>query len=217
MQKELYNKIYSELSDFFKDDSDLIDALEYINDAVIHYQDELFMVNKETSNSSFPLSSSIINKKDTFAIFSDGACRGNPGPGAWGTVIQDSSEKVIATLSGIDFRTTNNQMELLGAIEGLNEIIKISETPSKKLTIYLYSDSKYLVDGMTKWLSGWKKRGWKKADRKEPENLGLWQNLDKLSSQFQKINWNWVKGHAGHPQNEYCDELANKALDDAGC
>ncbi|OFZ26834.1 MAG: ribonuclease HI [Bdellovibrionales bacterium RIFOXYB1_FULL_37_110] len=158
-----------------------------------------------------------MQRPNTFFVFSDGACRGNPGPGAWGTVIQNSNEKVMATLSGIEFQTTNNQMELLGAINGLKELSKLLTKNLKNAEIYIYSDSKYLVEGISKWLPSWKKRNWKKADNKAPENLALWQSLDQLNSVFKTVHFNWIKGHAGHPQNEYCDQLANDALNDAGC
>ena len=154
-----------------------------------------------------------------FALFSDGACRGNPGPGAWGSLGQDSEGCLLFEASGVDFQTTNNQMELEGAIQALAELQRScdeSDILFEEAQVYLYSDSKYVVDGMNQWVVNWKKRGWKKADKKEPENVDRWKRLDELASEFYKVHFRWVKGHAGHPQNERCDELANFALDEAG-
>jgi ribonuclease HI len=154
-----------------------------------------------------------------FAVFADGACRGNPGPGAWATMIQDTKAQIILRSTGVDMPTTNNKMELEGVIRGLNGLIEkwiedgISDHESP---VFVYSDSKYVIEGIEKWVSGWKARGWKKADGKEPENLNLWRELDQLKSRFNHITFLWVKGHAGHPQNEMCDKMANLALDEAG-
>lgn len=144
------------------------------------------------------------------AAFSDGGCRGNPGPGAWGIVIQDSDGSIIHEDSDFTDYTTNNQMELTGAIKCL-EYIK--DNHPFKSDIHLFTDSKYVVDGMGSWVAGWKRRGWKKADKKPPENLSLWQHLDQLSIELGGVNFHWVKGHAGHPQNERCDQLANQVMD----
>ena len=221
MKKEEYQHIISKLLTFFKKDMDVTDALKFVNDAVEINQGQIFKKNykteKKAATTNFLIPKNLLRKPNTFLIFSDGACRGNPGPGAWGTLIQDSSENVIATLSGIEFHTTNNQMELLGAIKGLSELANLLDKNKQKNEIHIYSDSKYLVEGISKWLPGWKKRNWKKADNKAPENLELWQSLDHLNSIFKTVHFNWIKGHAGHPQNEYCDKLANDALDDAGC
>lgn len=144
----------------------------------------------------------------TYFVYSDGACRGNPGIGAYGYMVQNSQGEVISEGAEFDSQTTNNQMELLGAIEGVKDLVsKMDDT-----IIYLYSDSRYLVDGVNKWIDGWKKRGWRKADNKEPSNLALWQEVDYLNTNYQ-IHFNWVKGHAGHPQNERCDQLANECID----
>lgn len=151
------------------------------------------------------------------ALFSDGGCRGNPGPGASAFVIQDYAGKVLG--EGVEFEafTTNNKMELLGPIRGLSELIQILPEAGRDplLTkVVVVTDSKYVVDGMKTWVSGWKARGWKKADGKTPENLDLWQNLEELRTRFMDIDWKWVKGHGGHPQNEYCDKKANEAMDE---
>jgi ribonuclease HI len=155
---------------------------------------------------------------DAFTLYSDGACRGNPGPGAWGSLGQDPAGTLLFEISGIDFRTTNNRMELEGAIKAIETFIEHLEVNELPLStpVFLYSDSKYVVDGLEKWVPGWKGRGWKKADKKAPENLELWQQLDALKGRVPQINLRWVKGHAGHPQNERCDQLANIALDEAG-
>lgn len=155
---------------------------------------------------------------NAFTLYSDGACRGNPGPGAWGSLGQDPAGTLLFEISGIDFRTTNNRMELEGAIKAIESFIEHLEINELPLStpVFLYSDSKYVVDGLEKWVPGWKGRGWKKADKKAPENLELWQQLDALKGRVPQINMRWVKGHAGHPQNERCDQLANIALDEAG-
>jgi ribonuclease HI len=149
------------------------------------------------------------------ALFTDGACRGNPGPGAWGALIQDSDSEVIWEGSGFDGQTTNNKMELKAVIEGLKECENLFKQLNldHKETLLLYSDSKYVLDGLRSWVPGWKSRGWKKADKKAPENLELWQELDQLSQKFPKLLLRWVKGHSGHPQNDYVDGLANRELD----
>jgi len=153
-----------------------------------------------------------------YTLYSDGACRGNPGPGAWGSIGQDPSGVLLFEISGIDFRTTNNRMELEGAIKAIEVFIDHLEENDLAISapVILYSDSKYVVDGLEKWVPGWKSRGWKKADKKAPENLELWQTLDALKSRMPQLKMRWVKGHSGHPQNERCDQLANIALDEAG-
>lgn len=170
-------------------------------------------------NATFPLPEEMRDLSAGFAIFADGACRGNPGPGAWATIIQDAKADVILKSSGVDMPTTNNKMELEGVIRGLKGLIEkwVEEGFSdRESPVFVYSDSKYVIEGIEKWVPGWKARGWKKADNKEPENLLLWQELDQLRNSFDKITFLWVKGHAGHPQNEMCDRMANLALDEAG-
>ncbi len=142
------------------------------------------------------------SKNSIIHIWSDGACTGNPGPGGWGTIVSIDSEKM--EFSGGSPGTTNNIMELTGALEG------IRQTPTGT-TIELTSDSQYLVKGMTEWIHGWKKRGWKKSDGKPVLNSKIWKELDKEASK-RTIKWHWVKGHAGHPENERCDELAREAI-----
>ena len=198
-----------------------VEALAAINVLII--KTEALPEDKKTKNlteaEEFPLPNEMKELSSGFAIFADGACRGNPGPGAWATIIQDTKAQIILKSSGVDVPTTNNKMELIGVIRGLNGLIEkwIEEGISDRVSpVFVYSDSKYVIEGIEKWVPGWKSRGWKKADNKEPENLLLWKELDQLKSRFDNIKFLWVKGHAGHPQNELCDSMANLALDEAG-
>ena len=135
-------------------------------------------------------------------IFSDGACSGNPGPGGYGTILRyGDTEK---ELSGYDPETTNNRMELLGAIAGL-------EALTRSCTVRVTTDSEYVKKGMTEWLEGWIRRGWKTAGKKPVANRDLWERLHALN-QKHDVEWVWVRGHAGHPENERCDELARNAI-----
>lgn len=136
-------------------------------------------------------------------IYTDGACRGNPGPGGWGALIKDRSGQ--QELSGAENQTTNNRMELTAAIMALREIPAGS-------AVDLYTDSKYVMDGLNEWMPAWKKRGWKTADKKPVKNQDLWQALDEANARHQ-VRWHWVKGHAGNDGNEYVDRLANQAID----
>ena len=136
-------------------------------------------------------------------IFTDGACKGNPGPGGWGALIRmGGREKEV---SGGDPLTTNNRMELMAAIKAL-------EALSKPCRVTLTTDSNYVRDGITKWIHGWRRNGWKTADRKPVKNAELWQALLEASARHQ-ISWHWVKGHAGHPENERADLLACAAAE----
>lgn len=136
-------------------------------------------------------------------LFTDGACRGNPGPGGYGAILQYGQK--VREISGAYPLTTNNQMEMMGVIKGLSELKRACQ-------VELTTDSKYVLDGCTRWIKGWKKNGWKTAARKPVKNVMLWRELDKLCSTH-KISWFWVKGHSGHPENERVDELANIAID----
>jgi len=137
-------------------------------------------------------------------IFTDGACRGNPGPGGWGVLLRyNGMEK---HLYGAEAHTTNNRMELLAAIRGL-------EAVSETCQIDLTSDSQYVRKGITEWLQGWKAKGWKTAAKKPVKNKDLWQLLD-AQAQRHQVNWHWVKGHSGHRENEIADDLANQGIDD---
>jgi ribonuclease HI len=133
-------------------------------------------------------------------IYTDGACEGNPGPGGWGALIIDGDAR--RELSGAEPATTNNRMELLATIEGL----KATEGP-----VRLYTDSQYVKLGMTEWIKGWKRNGWKTADRKPVKNQDLWMMLDALCA-GRAVDWRWVRGHAGHPENERADALARNAV-----
>jgi ribonuclease HI len=135
-------------------------------------------------------------------IYTDGACSGNPGPGGWGAILRFNG--VEKEMSGGDPETTNNRMEMMAAISAL-------EALKRPCVIDIYTDSSYVRDGITKWIWGWQKRGWKTADKKPVKNVELWQRLlDALKPH--KVEWHWVKGHAGHPENERCDELARQAV-----
>ena len=141
---------------------------------------------------------------DHVEIYTDGACRGNPGPGGWGALLRyKNSEKV---LKGSEHNTTNNRMELQAAISAL-------ESLSRTCRVKLVTDSRYVMDGIQSWLPNWKKRGWKTANKKPVKNEDLWRKLDKLASQHE-IDWQWVKGHSGHVENEIVDRLANDAIDE---
>ncbi|MBT3236726.1 MAG: ribonuclease HI [Bdellovibrionales bacterium] len=170
---------------------------------------------------NLPLPQQLIDNPQAVALFSDGACRGNPGPGSYGVIGQDGQGAVILKESSLSIDTTNNIMELTAAIRGIELLIELYQKQSKdkvlaQVDIYLFSDSKYVVDGATKWVAGWKRKGWKKADRSAPLNLALWQRLDELLTQLPRVKLVWVKGHAGHPQNEFCDQMANQILDNSG-
>ena len=136
-------------------------------------------------------------------LYTDGACRGNPGPGGWGALLRwNGHEK---ELSGGEPNTTNNRMEIMAVIKGLEAL----KNPAQKVTIH--TDSKYVKDGATQWMHGWKAKGWKKSGG-PIKNLDLWQHLDKLL-QVHDTKWIWIKGHAGHPENERVDALATAAAD----
>ncbi|MCS5587071.1 MAG: ribonuclease HI [Porticoccaceae bacterium] len=141
---------------------------------------------------------------NTVEIYTDGACRGNPGPGGWGVLLRyGDSER---SLWGGDTETTNNRMELLAVIQGLSVLQRPCE-------VVVTSDSTYVLKGIQEWMPNWKKRGWKTASKKPVKNVDLWQRLDDLIEPH-KIDWRWVKGHSGHPENEIADQLANRGIDE---
>ena len=142
--------------------------------------------------------------KATVVIHTDGACRGNPGPGGWGAVLEAGQHR--RTLHGGEADTTNNRMELLAAIRAL-------EALKRPCRVELYTDSRYLQDGIRQWLPQWKQRGWKTAGRKPVKNVDLWQQLDALVNRHE-VSWHWVRGHSGHPANELADQLANQGIDE---
>ena len=136
-------------------------------------------------------------------IYTDGACKGNPGPGGWGVLILLENEQI--ELSGGSKETTNNQMELTAVIKALNFF-------EKKIKVDLYTDSKYVMDGITDYIKKWKINGWQTANKKPVKNMNLWKILDELNN-LHDINWNWVKGHSGIPENEKADALANLGIE----
>lgn len=139
----------------------------------------------------------------TIEIYTDGACKGNPGPGGWGALLRYNGKE--KELYGAEPHTTNNRMELLAAIKGLENL-------TRACTVDLYSDSQYLRQGMTQWMFSWKRNGWKNSKKEPVKNADLWKMLDDLSQQH-TIQWHWVKGHSGHPENERADALANHAIE----
>lgn len=140
--------------------------------------------------------------KKVVEIFTDGACSGNPGPGGWGAILRyGDSEK---ELSGYSSKTTNNKMELLAAICSL-------EALKKRSNVEVTTDSSYVRDGITKWIHNWKRNGWRKSNKKPVENRELWERLDAIASKHE-INWHWIRGHTGHPENERADSLATGAI-----
>ncbi len=137
-------------------------------------------------------------------IYTDGACKGNPGPGGWGVLLRYKGQE--KTLRGGEAHTTNNRMELMAAIKGL-------EALKRPCAVELYTDSQYLRQGMTDWLSNWKKNGWRNSKKEPVKNADLWIILDELASRHQ-ISWHWVKGHSGHVENDLVDALANQAIEE---
>ncbi len=137
-------------------------------------------------------------------LFTDGACRGNPGPGGWGVLLQYGGHE--KELYGGENETTNNRMELLAAIRGLESLTRSCE-------VDVTTDSNYVRQGITEWIANWKRNGWKTAARKPVKNAELWQRLEAAAARH-RVNWHWVKGHSGHPENERADQLANRGIDE---
>jgi ribonuclease HI len=143
-----------------------------------------------------------MTKENTVVIYTDGACSGNPGPGGWGSVLLFNGHR--RELSGGDAETTNNQMEMMAVIQAL-------ESLKRPCSVMIYTDSVYVMKGMTEWIEQWKKRNWKTAAKKPVKNVELWQRLEQAVSRHQ-VKWQWVKGHSGVPGNERADELATNAI-----
>jgi ribonuclease HI len=139
---------------------------------------------------------------DRVIIYTDGACSGNPGPGGWGAILLWGAHR--RELNGGEAETTNNRMELMAAISAL-------ETLKRPMHVELWTDSAYVKDGITKWIKGWRAKGWRTADKKEVKNVDLWQRLDAAQARH-RIDWHWLKGHAGHALNERADELAREGM-----
>lgn len=137
--------------------------------------------------------------------YTDGGCRGNPGLGAWAFALVNPATGTALERSGCESETTNNRMELSGALEALKAL-------RKEMAVVLHSDSEYVIKGMREWLPGWKRRGWRRADGKPVANADLWQLLDAEAARH-RVRWTWVRGHAGHPGNEHVDRLCNQAMD----
>ena len=144
------------------------------------------------------------NELDDIQIFTDGACRGNPGPGGWGVILRSGSHE--KELFGGEQSTTNNRMELRAAIEGLAALKRPSQ-------VTVTTDSQYVRQGITQWIEGWKRNQWRTSAKKPVKNQDLWQLLDELTSRHE-VTWEWVKGHSGHPDNEHADALANRGIDE---
>lgn len=143
---------------------------------------------------------------ETIDIYTDGACKGNPGPGGWGALLKWGGHE--RELFGGEPATTNNRMELMAVIEALRAL-------KRPMDVVVHTDSQYVHKGITEWMGNWKARGWKTADRKPVKNVDLWQQLDALVNAH-RVRWQWVRGHSGHPGNERADELANRGVPGAG-
>ena len=142
--------------------------------------------------------------REVVEIFSDGACRGNPGPGGWGVLLRAGGTE--RELYGGEPDTTNNRMELTAVIRALEAL----KRPSR---VQVYTDSLYVTKGISEWVHGWKRRGWRTADKKPVKNVDLWRRLDELAA-VHDVQWQWVRGHSGHPENERADQLANRGIPD---
>ena len=138
-------------------------------------------------------------------LYTDGACSGNPGPGGWAYVLKHPATGKVREASGGEAATTNNRMELRAVIEGL-------ESLTRPARVELYSDSKYVLNGLKEWMAGWKAKGWKTAGKKPVKNVELWKELDELMAKHE-VSFHWVPGHTGHPENERCDQLAVAAIE----
>ena len=147
-----------------------------------------------------------LQQDEPIRIYTDGACRGNPGPGGWGALMRYRDHE--KTLHGGEPETTNNRMELMAVISGLAALKR-----DNSISVEIHTDSKYVQQGMQSWIHGWKRNGWKTSDKKPVKNADLWQQLDQLAAKFD-VSWHWVKGHAGHPENELADALANRGIDE---
>jgi ribonuclease HI len=208
------NSLEKWLKDSGKMDAELAGSVLLLKGAIESVEEA---PEEDQGDRPLPVPSEIASHPEMIAVYSDGGCRGNPGPGAFAFLVQTHNGDVLA--EGVDFEavTTNNKMELQGPLMALQRLTVVLPEKGRDpmLTrVKVLTDSKYVVDGMKSWVAGWKARGWKKADGKPPENLSYWQDLDQIRTKFMEVQWEWVKGHAGHPQNEYCDRKANEAMDE---
>jgi ribonuclease HI len=146
-----------------------------------------------------------MNNNEAVEVFTDGACRGNPGPGGWGAILRANGRE--KELFGGEPATTNNRMELTAVIRALEALTR----PSR---VSVYTDSQYVQKGISEWIHSWKRRGWKTADKNPVKNEDLWRRLDELAA-LHEVKWHWVRGHSGHAENERADELANRGIPDA--
>ena len=207
MKKQTLKKYITSLSKAL-DSEKALEALKTLSDELSKYIEP----ESHVDVAQLKIPSEYSRMENLYVLYTDGACRGNPGPGSWAYIIQNNESSIVEENADFDEYTTNNKMELGAVINGLESLASMV-TPMH--TILVYTDSKYVVDGMKSWVTGWKRRGWKKADNKAPENVELWKKLDELRS-IANIDFHWVKGHSGHAQNEYVDGLANKVLDENG-
>ncbi len=212
MTKSEVQKFLNKLKGVFSSDQDSLSAIEVLWSKSQLLDDQIRTTLEP--NADFPIPKELQDLTDGHGIFTDGACRNNPGPGAWAMMIQNARGDIIMKSSGVEHNTTNNRMELQGIIQGLMELKALEVDVTKP--VFVYSDSKYAVDGATQWMPGWKSRGWKKSDQKTPENVDLWKHLDEVQACFSALHFIWVKGHNGHPQNEHCDHMCNDALNQSG-
>jgi ribonuclease HI len=215
MAKKKFHRYITEMKKFFNDDEAAASMLDELHRKIEALPDV------PAPKQELLIPEQIKDKDFHFALYSDGACRGNPGPGSWAAIGQNHLGEMIFESNGLEILTTNNRMELEGAIISLKEVqnhlLSLGvNSKENHVHVFLFSDSKYVIEGITKWVIGWKQNGWKKSDKKEPENLDQWKILDQIKNEFCHLTFEWVKGHAGHPQNERCDELCNIALDEAG-
>jgi ribonuclease HI len=208
MKKSILKKNISEVAKYLKSEK-AQNALSVLLQELDSYEDPK---SPEVSNSDLPLPVEVSSKTNAYALYTDGACRGNPGPGSYAFIVQNYEGIIVGQGAEAVTLTTNNKMEMSAIVNGLKFL---SGEVSPMNEIFVYTDSKYVVDGMRSWRHNWKKKGWKKADNKAPENVDLWKELDRLSN-ICPMSFNWIKGHAGHPQNEHVDKMANVVLDENG-
>ena len=215
-QQQIWLQVLEEIEQKFQVDQRVQQSVTYLKSAITG-KPQLANLKENSSAKLLPEQMElpdVLKSNKQIALFSDGACLGNPGPGTWAAFAQNSKGEVLFESSSFDGNTTNNKMEMQGVINGLLRVLDQAEGKKNVFEVFVYTDSRYVVDGVNQWMPNWKKNGWKKADQKTPENLALWQQLDEVLVHpgFIKVHLLWVKGHAGHPQNEYCDKLCQNLL-----